>query len=302
MVAGLGHGDWLQSIVDVRGLPLARTPCLVADTRGDGMWYCAARWPVDGDYLELPVPDDGRQVPYDGGLLHRNSAGLWQIVSPWEGLGSMSVVDLAADPATGDLLAATAGGIARLALTQVPVAPTWTVHLPIAHNRVTAPLDNDEYAVYRAAIQATFPDSRYDRFVIADRTVRYDLGGERGYRQLRASMPSLDRHTYDDFVTRNATRWPLTDAFGLITPVVLLGDSEATEIFDAGGWAEFYRRFPNTQGHMVLSRVGFSDDRRKALLYLGNQSNYLAGAGYAMVFEWSGAAWSRVASWMLWIS
>ncbi len=40
------------------------------------------------------------------------------------------------------------------------------------------------------------------------------------------------------------------------------------------------KRYPNSQGTMTLSRVGFNRNIKQALVYVGNQEGFLAGAGY----------------------
>lgn len=281
---------------DAGGLELATvwSPRLVADPRGDGIWTSAVR---------LPAHDDGSRLAYDGGLLHRRSSGLWEAISPWDGLGGMEVVDLTVDRESGDILAAVAGGVAGLATTTLPGDESSRLYLPFAHEtRPVEPpdeLDADEYAVYRVAIEHMFGDVGYERYVIRDRTWPYDL--DLAY--VSAQIPDLARATHDAYTRRNKEPHPLADAFGLAVPVKLIAREELDEIFGSpDGWDEFYRRYPGSQGEMTLSRVGFDQDRGQALLYLGNQSHWLAGAGWAILLERSAYGWTVIRWAFLWIS
>ncbi|MBI4706223.1 MAG: hypothetical protein HY744_34435 [Deltaproteobacteria bacterium] len=80
---------------------------------------------------------------------------------------------------------------------------------------------------------------------------------------------------------------------------------EAEAIFDdaCSGWHVFYERYPDSQGIMTLSRVGFDPAGKVALVYVSNQSHCVAGAGdvYHLARQADGS-WTVVAGWRLWIS
>jgi len=64
-------------------------------------------------------------------------------------------------------------------------------------------------------------------------------------------------------------------SFGTLfrVPVVyeLVDKAEIDAIFEKGGWwTDYYKRYPNSQGFLTLSRVGFSPDGKQALLYAKN--------------------------------
>jgi DNA-binding transcriptional regulator/RsmH inhibitor MraZ len=280
--------------VDGRELSTEWGSGLVADPRGNGIWAAAVR---------LATDPDSDILPFDGGLVRRQSPDRWAVFGPWDGLGSMAIRDLAADPLSGDLLVATEGGVARLSTTQLPADTAGAAYLPSAYRhgnyKPRGEVDPDEYAVYRAAIEHLYGDAEYERYVILDRTARW-IDADYGY--FGANLPTLTRETYDDYEGRNQVTWPLVDAFGLTTPVVLVGRAELAEIFADGGWDEFYRRYPGAQGEMMLSRVGFDAGRTQALVYVGNQSHYLAGVGLAALLERTPAGWKVVGTAMLWIS
>ena len=76
------------------------------------------------------------------------------------------------------------------------------------------------------------------------------------------------------------------------------------DIFDdsVNGWEEFYRRYPDSPGITTLSRVGFNRERTEALVYMGAQLHYLAGAGNLYRLEKQDGVWKIVEKVMLWIS
>lgn len=65
----------------------------------------------------------------------------------------------------------------------------------------------------------------------------------------------------------------------------------------------FYEKYgKQTQGILKLSKVGFNNTRTQALVYYGNQSFYLSGAGFALLYEKVNGKWKKVCKFLLWIS
>jgi hypothetical protein len=66
----------------------------------------------------------------------------------------------------------------------------------------------------------------------------------------------------------------------------LLDDSTLAQFFSrprrqASGWTGFRAAYPNGTGIVSISRVGLSRDGRWAIVYAGQQSDWLSGAGFA---------------------
>jgi Family of unknown function (DUF6508) len=58
------------------------------------------------------------------------------------------------------------------------------------------------------------------------------------------------------------------------------------------GWSRFRERFPNSSGIVTLSRVIFDSGQNHALVYVGNQKDWLSGSG--IVFDEGGVIQVRV--------
>ena len=89
---------------------------------------------------------------------------------------------------------------------------------------------------------------------------------------------NLEDSLIDEFEAKRALG-PKTikDLFSFDVPVVLISKSEFDQI--PGKWENFYKKFPDSQGYMMLSRVGFNSDRTKALVYVTNICGRLCGIG-----------------------
>ena len=162
----------------------------------------------------------------------------------------------------------------------------------------------EEVAVYAAAIEV-YLGGMPDPLVLADQTaldISRDVTETLDYvtQQLTGTAPE----TLANFQTRNDRARPLSPDMALPFQYVLLTDNEQQAFFqpNAGGWDAFYQRYPNAQGIMRLSRVGFNADMTQALVYVGNQSHYLAGAGVYYLLAKEDGTWRVVGEVMVWIS
>ncbi len=164
----------------------------------------------------------------------------------------------------------------------------------------------EEYSVYSDLIEAMFPD-KYELFVIRDRTSSEDSATSETlpFQYLHSHMPSLSPETFANFQAMNDKEYNLQRHFQLETDYILLGAEENEEIFSAVGpwvdpWDEFYERYPNSQGIMTLSRVGFDDNMNQALVYLGNVFGGLGGQGNCILLTKVSGVWVIESDVFLW--
>jgi hypothetical protein len=164
-----------------------------------------------------------------------------------------------------------------------------------------------EYAVYKALIESTYATDKLAMIVIHDTTsAGMDLVGNNAqeFEYIQKALPEVDASIKDSFVARNAQPAPLEDRFNLVLPVTLLNQDDFNRFFSKNGkgWDAFYLEYPQSQGVLTLSKVGFNAKGDKALVYAGNQAYSLAGAGYAVVLGFENGAWKVLNQVMLWIS
>ena len=67
-------------------------------------------------------------------------------------------------------------------------------------------------------------------------------------------------------------------------------------------WKRFRANFSERSAHARLSRVGFADEGRKALLYVEYMRGNLAGAGAYLLVEKSDTGWQVRRVWRVWES
>ena len=165
-------------------------------------------------------------------------------------------------------------------------------------------IETEEVAVYAALIQSMYTA---DTLVIMDTTAT-DPGGVENTGQfiqmVLKNMKGVSSETTDSFGTRNEAAHSLRADMELGIPYTLLSEAEMREMFNINqnGWDEFYKLYPSAPGIITLSRVGFNAAADQALVYIGNQGHWLAGAGYYVLLKKVDGAWVVDQKAMSWIS
>ena len=69
-----------------------------------------------------------------------------------------------------------------------------------------------------------------------------------------------------------------------------------------GGWEQWYREHPKAHGLTTVSLPAYDPENKIVLLYMGNQSHWLMGAGYIILFRYDQGILKELRRLMLWIS
>lgn len=186
-----------------------------------------------------------------------------------------------------------------------------------------AEVSDAEYEVLSAFIAAEFTGdqgedrvgSRVSKIVIVnatqsdrDDTLLEDDDGKplswkkmSGY--LHKEVRTLQGSTLDSF--RDATNHPapFSPSFHLPVPYELVAKAEIDAIFKKGGWwMDFYKKYPDSQGLLTLSRVGYSADRKQAMFHAKNHCGGKCGTGSYVVMEKTNRGWKVAKEVLVWIS
>jgi hypothetical protein len=150
-------------------------------------------------------------------------------------------------------------------------------------------------------------DLRHGTVVIEEMTSPRKKWSDSSFSRLeRASPPGkLDPGLMDDLNRKNNRAYKIESRFPKSTPqeVDMIPAEVLDEMFGKNdGWRTFYRRYPKAGGILTLSRVGFNHEKTAALLYAGVQSDWLAGAGYLILFEKQSDKWVVTKRESVWIS
>ncbi|KAF0108166.1 MAG: hypothetical protein FD146_1180 [Anaerolineaceae bacterium] len=165
-------------------------------------------------------------------------------------------------------------------------------------------IEAEEVAVYAALFAAMYPDQP---LVLMAQTATGPGGTGDTASTLEyalGQMTGVAPETAASFQVRNEAAHPLDPEMALGIQFVLLSEDDMRQIFDINqdGWTIFYSRYPNTPGMTTVSRVGFNDTLDQALVYVGTQSHWLAGAGYIVLMKKVDGVWTIDQQVMTWIS
>jgi len=187
----------------------------------------------------------------------------------------------------------------------------------------TASVAETEYQVLTAYITDTFMGKKGDdrvgrqvsKIVIANKTQSDqdddNIEDENGKaipwgkisRYLRKQSPRLQTSTLNAFRDANAHPAPLRFLFQLRIPYDLVDKAEIDAIFENHGWwTDYYKKYPDSQGFLTLSRVGFSADGKQAMFYSTNGCGGKCGTGTYVIMEKPGASWRVVKEILMWVS
>lgn len=185
------------------------------------------------------------------------------------------------------------------ALTSCAAAP------PILPTPTTAQLEEEEQAVYKALFDGMYGEPRM--YVLMSETatdIQSVDNTDSTLEYVLAQMTGVDGETAASYRVRNDAAYPVRADMDLGLPYVLLTRNEMNLIFDVNtsGWDVFYTRYPNSPGITTISRIGFNADFTQALVYIGTQSHWLAGAGYYVLLVKVSGTWKIEQQVMVWIS
>jgi hypothetical protein len=164
--------------------------------------------------------------------------------------------------------------------------------------------DQEEQAVYAFLLAKMYQHTEY---VIMANTATSATGVDNTAQTLDyvlQNMHAVAPVTLDSFRARNATAQILRADMQLGNPYTLLSQTARNQIFsqNQSGWDIFYGRYPQAPGITTFSKVGFDANLDQALVYLGTQSNWLAGAGYYLLLKKVNGTWQIDQQVMIWVS
>ena len=160
-----------------------------------------------------------------------------------------------------------------------------------------AGVSDEEYEIYSAAIKQYYVKSDTKLLVIEDRTFRYDFSDNEEPWKDKYKGLTIDRSTIEDYEARNVRPSLLNKtSFKLQVKFNLISDLDLKAIFH-GTWGElewiaYYRRFPESSGFIMLSRIGFNTERTQALLYLGSRCGPGCGDIHFLLLEKTTGTWT----------
>ncbi|MGH3087674.1 MAG: hypothetical protein ACRDSJ_10215, partial [Rubrobacteraceae bacterium] len=111
---------------------------------------------------------------------------------------------------------------------------------------------------------------------------------------IRENLEGIREETITDFVEKNRERHPVEPNFDPKSRLIPVSDEEFRHIFrDGEGWSRFRETFPDSDGTLRISRVGFDGGVSQALVYAGQQFDWDAGSSGFWLFTKDGGSWAE---------
>jgi hypothetical protein len=149
-----------------------------------------------------------------------------------------------------------------------------------------------QYAVYNAVLKE-FIGTRTKMLVLDNSNPSCegnDLDMEKGLSMdvdsrpgpMREMMPGISEETINDFHHKPSVC--LKQSFNLGVKIILLNKQEYNEVFapkvkNTNVWNVFRNKYPNADGIISLSNVGFNREMNQALVYVSQARDYTDGVG-----------------------
>lgn len=157
-------------------------------------------------------------------------------------------------------------------------------------------VSEEEYEVYSSVIKQLYVRPETKLVMIEERTFRYDFASEEEpWREKRKGV-AIDESAVGDYETKNSSAWLLNkNSFRLPVKTSLITDHDLKAIFHGSWgdlqWINYYRRFPDSRGFVMLSRIGFNTQHTQALLYVGSRCGPGCGDINFLLLEKINGAW-----------
>lgn len=159
-------------------------------------------------------------------------------------------------------------------------------------------VSDEEYEIYSSVIKQTYlrPDTKM--LVIEERTFRYDfaIDDDEPWRDKKKGL-TIEQSAAEDYENRNGKKWLLNKkSFKLPVKISIITDLDLKAFFH-GNWGElqwinYYRRFPDARGFIMLSRIGFNTEKTQALLYIGSRCGPGCGDIHFLLLEKVDGVWA----------
>jgi hypothetical protein len=167
-------------------------------------------------------------------------------------------------------------------------------------------LDDLDYRLYSQVLGELFTDA--DHLVVNQEVRAGDIMNNHSFIQsMKEQYPGLDTTVFSDPILLYDSVYYFENNFSVPSKKVsLIPAEEIRNIFNNpdinAGWEEFYRRFPNSNGTISFSRIGYNAGKTQAVISVGNMYASLGGEGFLIFLALENNGWKIRKSILTWIS
>lgn len=171
-------------------------------------------------------------------------------------------------------------------------------------------LDDVDYQIYSTVLTETQANSK--QLIVFQTSskgmsISEEIGSDSYVKFFKSEIPDLDLTVFTDYNRINANAVNFDNKFTVNSKTVkLVGEEELNYIFSVpdinGGWEQFYKKYPNSNGYTRFSRIGYNTDKTWAFLEIGNFYASLGAGGAIVILIKENTTWKIVKIQPTWIS
>ncbi len=157
-------------------------------------------------------------------------------------------------------------------------------------------LDVNEYQIYSLILTEVYTTS--NDLVVMQKTSRSIPVPTDNiyYESLKTEIKNLDTTIFADLVENNDSTFNLDNKFDITSKsITLISSAELQYLLNSQdinkGWEQFYKKYPNSNGIIDFSRVGFNNDKNQAILETGHYYASLGADGLLIYLTKNENAW-----------
>jgi hypothetical protein len=171
-------------------------------------------------------------------------------------------------------------------------------------------LDSNEYQIYSLILNEKF--TLINDLVVTQKTLKSTSTtisfANNYYQPLKTEFPNLDTTIFTTLVESNVLAYNLANNFSVSTKTItLISSEEILYLFNLKdvnnkGWSDFNRKYPNSNGMIGMSRVGFNLDKSQAIVAVEHHYGSLGADGFLIYLIKEQNSWRIIKTINSWVS
>ncbi len=170
-------------------------------------------------------------------------------------------------------------------------------------------LDSNEYQIYSLILNEKFTflnDLVVEQKTSKSTSITISFANDY-YQPLKTEFPNLDATIFTTLVGSNVLAYNLDNKFTTPTKTItLISSEELLYLFNSKdvnqGWSDFNRKYPNSNGIIEMSRVGFSPDKSQAIVAVEHHYGSLGADGLLIYLTKEQNSWRIIKTINPWTS
>ena len=163
-------------------------------------------------------------------------------------------------------------------------------------------LDDMDYEIYSLILQEKFSNTNYlviNQEISKKSSMNIEI---EKFQYLETEILDFDALVFSDFIIKNDTIYNLDNKFNITSKEITLISSDEIDYLQDKNWDEFYKKYPNTNGLIGMSRIGFNLDKNQAIVEIELVSGFNLVQGSLLFLKKENDEWKIISTIYIWTS